>query len=111
MSQRLGIFPQYCAQQQIVMILKEKVFSFTGDDFEVKDQWGNVVIHCKGTAMSLTERKKFMDAAGNHLFDLKDKPFHLHRTLEVEDPAEKPLMSVKQKFHKAFLRFAPELFI
>jgi uncharacterized protein YxjI len=116
-SPQLGIFPQFCAQQQMTLVMKEKVFSFSGDDFSVKDQFGNVVIRCEGKALSWSDKKRafpchtrdvcavltrptteFSDAAGNHLFDLKNKHFHIHKTLEAEDPAGNVLMTVKGKF-------------
>jgi formylmethanofuran dehydrogenase subunit D len=56
-SPQLGIFPQFCAQQQMTLVMKEKVFSFSGDDFAVKDQFGNVVIRCQGKALSWSDKK------------------------------------------------------
>ncbi|KAJ7759980.1 tubby C-terminal-like domain-containing protein [Mycena metata] len=97
-SSQLGIFPQFCAQQQMTLVLKEKVFSFSGDDFAVKDQFGNVVIRCQGKALSWSDKKEFSDTAGNHLFDLKNKHFHIHKTLQAEDPTGNVLMTVKGHF-------------
>ncbi|KAJ7626158.1 tubby C-terminal-like domain-containing protein [Roridomyces roridus] len=97
--QPLGLFPQFCAPQQIVLILKENVLSFSGDDFIVKDQFDNVVIKCEGHTFSVAQRKQFLDSAGRELFELKDKMFHIHKTMVAEAPDGKELMAVKQKWH------------
>ncbi|KAJ7708455.1 tubby C-terminal-like domain-containing protein [Mycena metata] len=85
-SAQLGIFPQFCAQQQMTLVLKEK------------DQFGNVVIMCEGKALSWSDKTEFLDMAGNHLFDLKNKHFHIHRTMQAEDPAGNVLLTVKAHF-------------
>ncbi|KAJ7617187.1 tubby C-terminal-like domain-containing protein [Roridomyces roridus] len=98
MAQQLGVFSQFCAQQPITLVLKEKVWSFSGDDFSVKDQFGNVVVRCQGKALSWSDKKEFSDSQGRPLFTLKNKHFHIHKTLEAEDHAGNVILTVKGKF-------------
>ncbi|KAJ7286088.1 tubby C-terminal-like domain-containing protein [Mycena rebaudengoi] len=95
---QIGIFPQFCARQQMTLVLQEKAFSFSGDNFSVKDQGGNTVVKCDGKALSWSDKKVFTDAAGNHLFDLKTKHFHIHKTFEAEDAAGNVILTVQGRF-------------
>lgn len=54
----LGIHPAYTSHSQpVTLVLKERVFSFSGDDFGVKDTNGQVVVRCQGKALSFKDRK------------------------------------------------------
>lgn len=53
----IGVFPGFVAQQPTTLVLKEKVLSWSGDDFGVKDQNGNVIVRVGGKVMSLRQRK------------------------------------------------------
>ena len=53
----IGVFPSFVFQQEIVLVLKEKAFSFSGDDFSVKDVNGNVVFRFDGRALSMRQKK------------------------------------------------------
>ncbi|KAJ7642245.1 tubby C-terminal-like domain-containing protein [Roridomyces roridus] len=94
-SPPLGLFSQFCTQDQTTLVLKEKVISWSGEDFSVKDHLGNVVIKCEGKVLTMTDEKKFTDADGNHLFTLRNKLLHIHKTLEAEDPSGKVILKIK----------------
>jgi hypothetical protein len=53
----LGVFTQFCVPNQTTLVLKEKVFSLSGDTFSVKDANGAAVVNCQGKTFSLTDRK------------------------------------------------------
>lgn len=54
----LGIHPAYTSHPQpVTLVLKERVFSFSGDDFGITDTNGQVVVRCKGKVLSFTDRK------------------------------------------------------
>ncbi|KAJ7624420.1 tubby C-terminal-like domain-containing protein [Roridomyces roridus] len=81
--QPLGLFSQFCAPQQIVLILKENVLSFSGDDFMVKDQFDNIVIKCEGHTFSVAQRKRVSFAPdGKEIMAVKQK-WHLHGTFFI----------------------------
>lgn len=56
-SPNLGLFPQFCRNQQTTLILKERILSWTGDDFSVHDQDGRTVVTCKAHKLSTRDRK------------------------------------------------------
>ncbi|KAJ7622103.1 tubby C-terminal-like domain-containing protein [Roridomyces roridus] len=96
-SPPLGLFPQFVAQQQMTLVLKEKVLTWSGEDFSVKDQWGSVVVRCEGKLFSISDQKKFVDASGNHVFTLKNKIWHIHKTMEAEDLAGNVILKLRGK--------------
>jgi hypothetical protein len=49
--------PHYIVQVPTTLVLKEKAFTFSDDDFAVKDQHGAVVVRCRGSAMSFRDSK------------------------------------------------------
>lgn len=53
----VGVHPPFTYGQEITLLLKEKVFSFSGDDFSVKDVNGNVIFRLDGRTMSLRGKK------------------------------------------------------
>ncbi|KAI5370086.1 Putative tubby-like protein [Septoria linicola] len=54
--------------QQVTLILKEKVFSLSGDTFTVQTAEGTNVLQVKGKVASLHARKTFSDMAGEQYF-------------------------------------------
>ncbi|KAI9635388.1 tubby C-terminal-like domain-containing protein [Dioszegia hungarica] len=53
----IAVWPQFCVNGPTTLILQEKAFSFTGDDFRICDQNGVAVVVCQGQGMSLRGRK------------------------------------------------------
>ncbi|KAI9732955.1 MAG: hypothetical protein M1818_007388 [Claussenomyces sp. TS43310] len=96
-SPPLGVFPQFCAPQQTTIVLKEKVWKISGDSFRINDINGALVLVCEGH-FSVTDRKTFTDVAGHPLFDLRTRPFHLHKTFEAKGAGGQLLFTVKAKF-------------
>lgn len=84
----LGIFPQYCVQGPTILILKEKVWSWSGDDFAVKDDKGVPVVIIKGKAMSWRDRKIVSDTSGKELFHITNKLISLRKTILGTDQSE-----------------------
>ncbi|ORY32262.1 tubby C-terminal-like domain-containing protein [Naematelia encephala] len=93
----LGMHPQYCVNVPTTLVLKEKAFSFSGDDFAVKDSNGIPVVHCKGKAFSFRDRKVITDNNGNLLFHLRNKMIAIHKTFIAEDEQERELFRVKKR--------------
>ncbi|KAL1413736.1 hypothetical protein Q8F55_001518 [Vanrija albida] len=93
----IGVFPGFVAQQPTTLVLKEKVLSWSGDDFGVKDQHGNVIVRVGGKVMSLRQRKVITDASGQTLFVLKDKIITFLKKMIGEDADGKQLFEVHHK--------------
>ncbi|KAF3941500.1 hypothetical protein ABW19_dt0200576 [Dactylella cylindrospora] len=108
-SAQIAIFPQFVAQKTESLVLKEKVFSFSGDSFDIKTLEGNPVFKVQGKAMSLSGRKIVADTAGNELFHLRKEHLSIHTTFYGEDASGKKLFEVKSKFSigssKAYIIF------
>lgn len=98
MQAALGVFPQYCVPRQETLILKEKVFSLSGDTFSIKDTNGAVIINCSGKTFSISDRKEFTSADGTPLFSLRTKLISIHKSFYAESPDGKELFTVKGKF-------------
>jgi hypothetical protein len=100
----IGIFPQFFAAGLETLVLKEKVLSWTGDDFHIKLANGTPILRVGGKVMSISGRKKVYDMQGNHLFDIVKEHFHLHTTFAVQDAREQKIMEVKSAIQCRFDR-------
>lgn len=54
----LGVDLSFCMPVETVLILREKLSSWSGDDFEIKDSQGTVALLCSGSARSILSNKK-----------------------------------------------------
>ncbi|WVW80492.1 hypothetical protein I302_102476 [Kwoniella bestiolae CBS 10118] len=93
----IGLHPQIFAQKATTLVLKEKVWSWTGDDFSVKDIEGRDVVKCHGKAWSLRERKVISDADDKFLFGIRNKILTIHTTFIGEDESEKELFRIRKR--------------
>ncbi|KAI8825107.1 tubby C-terminal-like domain-containing protein [Fimicolochytrium jonesii] len=60
----------------VTLLLVEKPFSFSGDDFSIRDaNNGTPYFKCSGRAMSLSQKKTFLDAYGKPVFNMKRERF------------------------------------
>ena len=94
-STPIGIFPQFFAAGPETIVLKEKVLSWSGDDFHIKLVNGTPILRVEGKVWSIGGRKKVFDMQGNHLFDIIKEHFHLHTTFVLEDAKGQKIMEVK----------------
>ncbi|KAL7412991.1 tubby C-terminal-like domain-containing protein [Mrakia frigida] len=94
----LGVNTSYCVPNVVTLVLKEKAFSFSGDDFQIKDSNGNVVVQCHGSAMSFRDKKEIRDTSGRVLFKLETKLLSLLKSFFATGPDGKELFQVKKKF-------------
>ncbi|EPS35622.1 hypothetical protein H072_10989 [Dactylellina haptotyla CBS 200.50] len=108
-ASQIAIFPQFVAQKTESLVLKEKVFSFSGDSFDIMTVDKVPVFKVQGKKLSLSGRKIFADQQGNELFHLRKEHLTLHSTYYGEDSNEKALFEVKSKFSigssKAYVNF------
>lgn len=93
--QPVALFEQFIAREQETVVLKEKVFSLSGDSFEIKLGSGVPLLKVNGAWPSISGRKKVEDMNGNHLFDLCKEHMHLHTTYFMEDANKNKLCEVK----------------
>ena len=100
MPQQIGIFNHFIARQTETFILKEKVMSFSGDDFDIKMANGQPILKVAGKVMSLSGQKTIMDMAGNQLFTIGKEHFHIHSTYVCKDPNKQTFLEVKSGFKR-----------
>ncbi|CAH0054965.1 unnamed protein product [Clonostachys solani] len=97
----MGMFDQYITPGGDSLILTEKVFSLSGDSFEVhKNQGGKpgeAALKIQGKHLTISGRKTVSDMAGNLLFDIVKEHFHfLHPTLAAQDESGKKYLVIKK---------------
>ncbi|CAK1355531.1 uncharacterized protein RHO25_000789 [Cercospora beticola] len=73
--------------QQVTLVLREKVFSLSGDTFTVQTAEGVNVLQVKGKVASLHSKKTFTDMSGAEIFVLAEKKLKLFKTFHAESPA------------------------
>ncbi|KAL2786684.1 tubby C-terminal-like domain-containing protein [Aspergillus keveii] len=97
-SQPVALFEQFIATQPQTIGLKEKIFSLSGDSFEIKLDSGAPLLKVNGAFFSLSGRKRVEDMHGNHLYDLRKEHMHLHTTYVMEDPDGNKICEVKSSY-------------
>ena len=104
--QTLGVLPAFYANAPETIVLRENVFSLSGDSFTVATLDGRPVMQVKGEVLSLSGRKHVADPAGQPLFDLRKEHFALHATFVAEAPnSGGNLFQVKSKFKRTYPRY------
>ncbi|KAG4416951.1 hypothetical protein IFR04_009895 [Cadophora malorum] len=94
----LGVNPAYCVNKQTTLVMKEKVWSLSGDTFHIVDENNHEVVQCRGQTFSLSDRKEFADSSGRPLFSLRTRLLSLHKSFYAESPSGETLFEVKGKF-------------
>jgi uncharacterized protein YxjI len=67
----------FCAPYVVQLAVKEKKVSLREGDFTITDTNGAVVVTVKGALISIHNRRRLLDAAGNPLLCLREKVLRL----------------------------------
>ena len=89
---------KFYSPHEVVLALKERVFSLSGDDFTVRTAEGQDVLKVKGKFISLRDSKKFTDMQENEIFTLTNKLMAIHKSFHGTSPDGKADFEVKGKF-------------
>jgi len=77
---------RFVSDQQVTLKLKEKLWSFSGDDFTIKDvndvEWFKI----EGTVMSMSGKAKLLDIQGQEVCNYRKKMLSLHATAYISAP-------------------------
>jgi len=66
--------PRFCLQTPVQLRLREKLWSFSGDDFKITDaNTGVLFFQCQGKVFSLREKKVLRDNYGQPVLNLKEQ--------------------------------------
>ncbi|MCJ1392381.1 hypothetical protein MMC18_005248 [Xylographa bjoerkii] len=105
----LGVLPGYYATQPTTLVMREKIMSFTGDDYHIKSTDGASVLRVRGTVMSLSDRTEVLDNQGQLLFTVRRQIFSLLKNYYAEDPNGNKFLTVDGEFsfgrNKASINF------
>ncbi|TPX68094.1 hypothetical protein SpCBS45565_g03328 [Spizellomyces sp. 'palustris'] len=97
-----AIDPRFCLQQPVSLLIKEKIFSFSGDDFSIKDATtGQVYFKVDGRAfMSLREKKTFLDAYGQPIMNMKQQlmAFVPNHSLYYGNDSKNKILDIRAHF-------------
>ncbi|KAJ3150439.1 hypothetical protein HDU86_006610 [Geranomyces michiganensis] len=96
-----AVDPRFIAQREITLMIKEKVLSFSGDDFTIKDtQTGQPYFKVDGRNFSLRSKKQFLDAYGLPVFNMKQKLLKLVATQNIYkgDSSDEKLFVIESTF-------------
>ncbi|KND00253.1 uncharacterized protein SPPG_04584 [Spizellomyces punctatus DAOM BR117] len=93
---------RFCLQQPVSLLIKEKIFSFSGDDFSIKDATtGQVYFKVDGRALlSLREKKTFLDAYGQPIMNMKQQllAFVPNHTLYYGNDSQNKILDIRAHF-------------
>lgn len=92
----VAVLPNFVQQQPVTLVMKEKAFTFSGDDFSIKDTNGLVVVRCEGRVFSMRDQKAITDVNHRPLFVLKNKLLSIHKTFLAEDPNGREIFRVRK---------------
>ena len=66
---------RFCCPQEVTLIMKEKLFTYSGDSYDIKDDAGRAWFKVRGKAFSMREKKMIYDVQGNPVINLKENMF------------------------------------
>ncbi|RXK37495.1 hypothetical protein M231_05216 [Tremella mesenterica] len=94
----IGIHLNYCVPTSTVLVLKERLLSFSGDDFTVKDSNGTPVCLCNARVFSVRDRKVITDLNGNMLYAIHNKLLTFLPEYIGEYPVSREVFRVKKRW-------------
>ena len=68
---------QFAFPYQVNLFLQEKIYSWTGDDFNITDMNGTPFFRCGGRAFSFKQKKVISDLYGMPIYNIKHELFSL----------------------------------
>ncbi|MCJ1282818.1 hypothetical protein MMC26_002144 [Xylographa opegraphella] len=94
----LGVLPNYYATQPTTLVMREKIMSFTGNDYHIKSTEGASILRVRGNAMSLSERSEVSDNQGQLLFTVRRRLLSFLKDYYAEDPSGNKFLAVDGEF-------------
>lgn len=110
-TQPVVLFEQFIATQPQIIALKEKIFSFSGDSFDIKLESGVPLLKVNGKFFTISGRKRVEDLNGNYLYDLRKEHMHIHTTYVMEEAEKNKICEVKNSHRSKFRPLLTEYFV
>jgi len=76
---------RFAFQQPVTLLLKEKILSFSGDDFSITDVRGTPYFKCNGKAFNIKEKKVIYDLYNKPVLSIKNKFFSISNKQTIYD--------------------------
>eukprot|EP00535_Pseudo-nitzschia_heimii_P010163 CAMPEP_0197184664 /NCGR_PEP_ID=MMETSP1423-20130617/10285_1 /TAXON_ID=476441 /ORGANISM="Pseudo-nitzschia heimii, Strain UNC1101" /LENGTH=232 /DNA_ID=CAMNT_0042635537 /DNA_START=54 /DNA_END=752 /DNA_ORIENTATION=+ len=89
------IAPQHATSHPTDLSLKEKAFSFTGDNASVKDSKGNTMFRIQSELLTISQRRSLLDSHGNEIAQLRRQKLGLIPTVYIGTPENQKKVTVK----------------
>jgi len=104
---------RYLRQEKTVLKLREKFFSFSGDDCSIKDMSGNKWFNIEGSALSMRSKRKMMDNLGTELAGYQKKLLSLHATayVTIEQSGQTMVVATVKKQSLMSLESSADIYI
>ncbi|KAI8896918.1 tubby C-terminal-like domain-containing protein [Globomyces pollinis-pini] len=90
------IAPQFIVSQPTTLTLKE-AYSFSGDDFTIKDQNGSLWFSLDSQTWSLRDKRVLLDSTNRPVVTLQKKLFSIGSKWEATSPTGQKLFSIEPK--------------
>jgi len=81
----IAINQRFVHDKEITLILKEKILSFSNEDYIVKDTEGISYFKCKGKAFSIRDKKFINDTDNNPILVIQNKILSLKGQMDLLD--------------------------
>lgn len=104
---------RYLRGEPTVLKLREKFFSFSGDDCSVKDMSGNKWFNIEGSSFSITSKRRLLDSQGTQLAGYEKKLLSMHATayITVEQAGQTMVLATVKKQSMMQLESSADVFI
>jgi uncharacterized protein YxjI len=74
----------FCSPTPVTLHLREKAWSFSGDDFTIRDvHSGQLYFRIEGSALSMTDRKVLLDVYNQPIVHMRDEIFSFMPTFNI----------------------------
>lgn len=77
--------------------VREKIFSLSGDSFQIKDGYGRTAFKVNGKVFTLRERKTLFDADGTKLYSMSENIVSFHNRMYIFDGSGNKIMTIRSK--------------
>ncbi|ORX84150.1 DUF567-domain-containing protein [Anaeromyces robustus] len=103
---------KFVLPQSVTLVLREKIFSLSGDDFSIKDINGVEYLRCKGKALSIRNKKILYDVDQTPLLNIQKALMSLKGNVKIYagDSDEKVLATIGQSGVFAVKKYVVEFF-
>jgi len=104
--------PRFVFRTPVTLILREKIFSFSGDDFSIKDVNDVEYFRCKGKAFSIRDKKILYDLYQKPILNIQHKIFTMKGNIKIyaDNEDTKVLATINKKSFISVKKYIVEFY-